>query len=144
MRRFWFTPFLLTSLGVLMIVCFLVDGVELDVSKVFLVAHGFSTEYWSKSIGMGLIGTVGSLLLVARKHSRLAALAISCWWLPASMTVLTMITALIYQSPNQVAMIIGSVAALGLCGSLCLLIGQLAVNLFLFVSNARLQSTSAS
>lgn len=144
MPRFWFTPFLLTSLCALLIVCFAVDGVSLNVEKVLVVAHGFCSEYWSNSIGMGLIGTAGSLLLVARKHSRLAALAISCWWLPASMTVLTMITALIYQSPNQVAMIIGSVAALGLCGSLCLLMGQVSVRLFLFASKARLQTNSPS
>lgn len=139
MRRFWFTPILLISLGALMVVCSAVDGVALNLEKCLTVIHGFSMEFWSKSIGMGLIGTAGSLLFVARKHSRLAAVAISCWWFPASMSLNTMIAALIYESPNQLAVLVGSVAALGLCVTLCLLLGQLSVSLFLSVVKDRLQ-----
>jgi hypothetical protein len=143
MRHFWFTPLLLISLGALMIVCFAVDGVALDVTRCVKVLHGFSMEFWSKSIGMGLIGSAGSLLLVAKKHKRLAALAISCWWLPASMSLLTMITALIYESPNQLAVLIGAIAALGLCATMCLLIGQVLVTLYLFAIKVRLQDKTA-
>jgi hypothetical protein len=125
-----------------MILCFAVDGVALDVTRCLKALHGFSMEFWSKSICMGLIGSAGSLL-VAKKHKCLAALAISCWWLPASMSLLTMITALIYESTNQLAVLVGAIAALGLCATRCRLIGQVLVTLYLFAIKGRLQDKTA-
>ncbi|MGF6282204.1 hypothetical protein ABH908_000311 [Pseudomonas frederiksbergensis] len=142
MRPYWFMSFLLLSLGTLLLVCFAVDGVVLNLVKFATVAQGFPLSYWSKSIGIGLIGTVGCLLLVAKKHPVPAALAISAWWLPLALPSFTLITSLFFLSPNRVAVLVGLLGSLGFSVALCLLLGQVLVGGFLFISS--LKSSTAT
>ncbi|MGE8063983.1 hypothetical protein [Pseudomonas sp. NPDC089569] len=142
MRAHWFMSFLLISLGTLLLVCFAVDGVVLNLVKFSAVAQGFPLNYWNKCIGVGLIGTVGCLLLVAKKHPVPAALAISVWWLPVALPVFTLIASLFFLSPNRVAVMVGLLGSLGFSIALCLLLGQLLVGGFLFASN--LKSSTAT
>jgi hypothetical protein len=127
MRTTWFTYATIIFLCIFGIVCFAVDDVIVNVDKFSQVLQGFPPHYWIKTIAVALIGTSGSLLLVAKKHPALAAMVIAAWWIPSSMAVFTAITALIYMSPNQVAASVGTAAALGLSVTACLLIGQLSV-----------------
>lgn len=137
MRPYWFTSFLLLSLGTLLLVFFAVDGVVLNLAKFSAVAQGFPLSYWNKCVGVGLIGTVGCLLLVAKKHPVPAALAISAWWLPLALPLFTLITSLFFLSPNRVAVMVGLLGSLGFAVALCLLLGQLLVGGFLFASSLK-------
>jgi hypothetical protein len=50
MRPYWFAPFLFISLGILLLVCFAVDGVVINLAKFSTVAHSFPLSYWVKCI----------------------------------------------------------------------------------------------
>jgi hypothetical protein len=60
MRPYWLAPFLFISLGILLLVCFAVDGDVINLAKFSTVAHIFPLSYCVRCMGVGLIGTAGT------------------------------------------------------------------------------------